>query len=160
MQSKGGPAPIVDEERKMQILFGLLVIGIPAALEVLVWRGVKAERKGKDRKSETLLLFSAVIFSLNIMILYFLYVADLLVLGKHSVARASQAEYRCLILELWGSRIALVLSLATIFIALFSTHSLARKLCIWGSVAGMIYWFVLHVAASDMVRIYLLNQRM
>jgi hypothetical protein len=139
----------------MQILFDTLLFVIPAVLAFFVWRGVKRDRQVEGRKERTLLFFSAVALSCNILLLYCCYVAELLATRGHPISEASTAEYKLLLVVLWASRLAVLISLATVITALFSQRGLARKLCIWGSVAGLIWWPLLNVTASDLVIVYL-----
>jgi hypothetical protein len=143
----------------MQILYGALVFLIPAVLVFFVWRDVKSGWQEEKRKRQKLLLFSAVALSCNIVLLYSWYVTDLLVMRGHPISQASLPEYKFLLVVLWASRMAVLISLATVITALFSERGLARKLCIWGGVAGLICWPVLYVAASDLVTVYLLHHR-
>ena len=142
-------------EIRMQILFDAILFVIPAILAFFVWRGVKSDRQVAERKGQNLLLFSAVALSCNILLLYCYYVGDLLVMRGHSISEASTTEYKFLLVVLWASRIAVLISLATIIMALFSQRGLARKLCIWGSAAGLIWWPLVNVTASDLVVVYL-----
>jgi hypothetical protein len=143
----------------MQILFDVLLFVIPAVLAFFVWRDVKSDRQMEGRKRQNLLLFSAVALSCNILLLYACYVTDLLVMRGHSISEASTTEYKFLLVVLWASRIAVLISLATVVTALFSQRGLARKLCIWGSVAGLIWWPLLNVTVSDLVMVYLRHHR-
>jgi hypothetical protein len=143
----------------MQIVFSALVFLIPAVLAFFVWRDVWSHRQREQRKGWNLLLFSAVALSCNILLLYFWYVGDLLFMRGHPISQAGVSEYKFVVLVLWASRMAVLISLATVITALLSERGLARKLCIWGSVAGLICWPVLNVAASELVTVYLLHHR-
>jgi len=131
----------------MQIGFGALVFGIPAVLAFFMWRAVTRDRQAGECKGQSPLLFSAAAVSCNILLLYCCYVADLLVARGHPISQASMAEYKCLLVVLWASRVAFLISLITVITALFSAHGLGRRLCILGSVAGLICWPVVNVAA-------------
>lgn len=139
----------------MQILFGALIFALPAMLAFFVWRAAKSERQADKRKGHNSLLFSTVALSCNILLLYFWYVTDLLVMRGRSIPETTVAEYKFLLMMLWISRMAVLLSLITIITALFSERGLARKLCIWGSVAGLIWWPLVNVVDSELVRAYL-----
>jgi hypothetical protein len=143
----------------MQIMFGTLVVLAPAVLAFFVWRDVESRRGQGKRNGQGLLVLSAVAFSCNVLLLYSWYVADLFVMQGHSISQASITEYKFLLVVLWASRTAVLISLATIIMALFSERGLARKLCIWSSVAGLICWPVLNVATSDLVAVYLRSHR-
>jgi len=142
-----------------QILFGTLILVIPAILAFFVWRSVKRDWRGERRRGQSLLLFSAAALSLNILLLYGCYVADLLAMGKHSISEANMTQYRLLLATSWVGRIAVLISLTTIITALFSERGLARKLCIWGSAAGLIWWPLLILIDSDLVMAYLRHHR-
>jgi hypothetical protein len=124
--------PCGMSEIRMQILFDALLFVIPAVLVFFVWRGVKADLQVQGRKGQNLLLFSTVMLSCNILLLYCCYVTDLLVMRGHSISEASATEYKFLSWLLWSSRIAVLVSIATVIMALFSQRGLARKLCILG----------------------------
>lgn len=143
----------------MQILFDALLFVIPAVLAFFVWRGVKDEQQTQECKGRNLLLFSAIALSCNILLLYCCYVTDLLVMRGHAVSEASMSEYKSLLLVLWTSKIAFLISLTTVITALFSRRGLARRLCIWGSVAGLIWWPLLNVTAADLVAVYTRHHR-
>jgi hypothetical protein len=142
-------------ELMAQILFGVLIFVIPAVLSFFVWRGVGRNRQTERGNGQNLLLFSAVALSCNILLLYGWYVPNLLVMQEHSMSQASTAEYKFLLATLWVSRIAFLISLATLITALFSQRGLARKLCIWGSAAGLIWWPLLNLGNSELVGAYL-----
>jgi len=141
-----------------QVLFGTLIFGIPAILGFFVWRSVKNEWRGERRIGQNLSLFSAIALSFNILLLYGCYVTSLLVMREHSISGADMAEYRFLLATLWVGRIAVLICLATIVMALFSERGLARKLCIWGSAAGLIWWPLVILADSDLLRAYLVHR--
>jgi hypothetical protein len=142
-----------------QILFGTLIFVIPAILGFFVWRSVKNDWRGERHINQNLSLFSAIALSFNILLLYGCYVTSLLVMQGHSISEADITEYRFLLAVLWVGRIAFLISVATIITALLSEHGLARKLCIWGSAAGLIWWPFLILVDSDLVRAYLLHHR-
>lgn len=143
----------------MQILFGSLIFILPATLAFLVWRAVKSDRQVEKGKGRNPLLFSTVALSCNILLLYFWYVTDLSVMRGRSIPETTVAEYEFILLMLWISRMAVVLSLITIITALFSKRGLARKLCIWGSVAGLIWWPLVNVVDSELLGAYMRHHR-
>lgn len=139
----------------MQILFGALIFALPGMLAFFVWRAVRNEWQADKRRGHNHLLFSTVALSCNILLLYFWYVTDLLVMRGRPIPETTVAEYKFLLMMLWISRTAVLLSLITIITASFSERGLARKLCIWGSVAGLIWWPLVNVVDSELVRAYL-----
>lgn len=110
----------------MQILFDVLLFAIPAVVAFFVWRGFISDRQVEGGKGQSLLLFSAVALSCNVLLLYCCYITDLLVMRGHSISEASTIEYRFLFGVLWASRIAFLISLGTIITALFSQRGLAQ----------------------------------
>jgi len=143
----------------MQILFDVLLFVIPAILAFFVWRGVKSDWPQEKRNPQRLLLFSAVALSCNILLLYCYCAADLAIMGAGPISEASTAEYEFLQAVLWVSRIAALISLATLITAVFSQRGLARKLCIWGSLAGLIWWPLVNMISSDLAVTYLRTHR-
>ena len=144
---------------EMEKLFDVFLFVMPAVLVFFVWRGVKGDQLLEGRKGRSLLLFSAASLSCNILLLFSCYVSDLLVIRGHSISEASTIEYEFILVVLWASRIAVLLSLVTVITAFFSQRGLTRRLCIWGSVAGLIFWPLLNVTASDLVIVYLRHHR-
>ena len=144
----------------MQIMFDALLLVIPTVLAFFVWRGVRSDgRQVEDRNGQRLLLFSAIALSCNVLLLYCCYITDLLVMRGHSISEASTTEYKLLVVVLWASRVAVLISLTTVIAALFSERGLARKLCIWGGVAGLIWWPLVNVVDSELIGAYLRHHR-
>src|SRR5579883_292688 len=139
----------------MQLLFNALVFIVPGILAFGIWREIKIGWSLENREGRGLLLFSAITLSGNILLLYCCTVADLLVTHGHLAPVVGLNEYNFLLMVLWSSRVAVVMSLITLVSSLFSQHGLARKLCIWGSVAGLLWWSVLSVTASDLTDAYM-----
>jgi hypothetical protein len=142
-----------------QILFGLLIFVIPAVLAFFVWQGTRVDRQTEKDRGQNLLLFSAVALSCNILLLYGWYVTNLLVVRERSISQANISEYKFLLATLWVSRIAFLMSLATLITALFSRRGSARKLCIWGSAAGLIWWPLVNLGNSELLAAYLRHHR-
>lgn len=125
-------------ETDRQLIFALVVIGAFTAVGAFAWRDIARPSQIQGRKRK-LLLISAAIFSCNILLLYTFFGVDYLTLAKHAPSEASPAEYKSMVLMLWGSLIGIVMSILTVALALCSERRIARKLCIWGSSTTLLW---------------------
>lgn len=75
------------------------------------------------------------------------------------MSQASVTEYRWAVAQVWLSRFGIFLSLATLIAGLFSERGRARVLCIFGSLAGLVWWPFVALVESELVAVYLRSHR-
>lgn len=139
----------------MQKVFDSIILLLPAVIALLLWIELRNRLPLGKSKPQRLLLLSVALLSCDILLLYVVYVPDLLLMHAGPMSQASMTEYRWAVAEMWCSRIAIFVSLITLITALLSERGLARNICIFGSVAGLIWWPLVTLAASELVTVYL-----
>lgn len=143
----------------MQALFDSIVLLFPAVIALLLWIELRNRWPLGNSKPQRLLLFSVASLSCNILLLYVVYVADLLLMHAGPMSQATMTEYRWAVAQMWCSRIAIFVSLLTLITALLSERGRARNVCILGSAAGLVWWPLVTLADSELVAVYLRTHR-
>lgn len=143
----------------MQKLFDSMILLFPAAMAFLLWIELRNRWPLGKSKPQRMLLFSVAALFCNMLLLYALYVPDLLLVRAGPMSQATMTEYRWAVAQMWCSRIAIFVSLLTLITALLSERGRARNVCILGSVAGLVWWPFVTVAASDLVSVYIRTHR-
>lgn len=138
-------------ETDRQLIFTLAVTGAFTAVGAFAWRDIARPSQIRGRKRK-LVLISAAIFSCNILLLYTFF--GIGYLTKHAPSEASPAEFKCMLLMLWGSLIGIVMSILTVALALCSERRIARKLCIWGSSTMLLWWGLVNIVTTNSLAVY------
>jgi hypothetical protein len=143
-------------EANRQLIFDLAVAGAFITLGAFAWRDITKLPKIQGRRRK-LLIVSAAIFSCNILLLCMLFGVDYLAESNHAHSQASPAQHKSMLVILWTSLVGMVISIGTVALALFSERCIARKLCIWGSSAALVWWGLVYMVISDGIAVYLVS---
>jgi len=143
----------------MQRLFDSIILLFPAVIALLLWTSLRNRWPLGKCKPHRLLLFSVASLSCDILLLYFVYVANLLLMHAGPMSQATVTEYRWAVAQMWCSGIAIFVSLLTLITALLSERGRARNVCILGSVAALVWWPLATLAESELVAVYLRTHR-
>ena len=143
----------------MQKLFDSIILLFPAVIAFLLWTELRNRWPLGNSKPQRMLLSSVAALSCNMLLLYALYVPDLLIIRAGPMSQATMTEYRWVVAQMWCSRIAILVSLLTLITALLSERGRARSICILGSVAGLVWWPLVALVDSELVSVYIRTHR-
>src|SRR2546425_2261552 len=110
----------------MQKLFDSIILSFPAVIALLLWMELRNRWPLGNSKPQRLLLFSVASLSCNILLVYVVYVPDLLLMHAGPMSQATMTEYRWAVALMWCSIIAIFVSLLTLITALLSEGGRAR----------------------------------
>src|SRR5271165_7197659 len=141
------------ETSLMEELYDVVVLAISISLGIFAWRDVFGNPL-PDGPMARFRLLSTTALSCNILLFCGLYFVDLAFNPKHPPSQATLGEYKAMVAVLLVTRLAIILSLLTLVFAALSAKGLARKLCFWGSSAGVCFWVFAHFAETEILSVY------
>lgn len=142
----------------MKYLFGILVFLIPGVMGLAVQHDISIHALLKKPKWKFTLCSSSSFF-VNILLFYVCYLIGLITMRGRPISATTPGEYYAMLVVWWVSIFGLLISALTFGLAFLSEKSLARKLCIWGSVAALVFWPLVYFVASEFRADYVLHHR-
>ena len=136
-----------------QVLFDISILVGSAAFGFFVWWDI-AHRLPSSERGRRFLFSLATTLSCNILLVWSLFGVDLLFPIIHPPLQATPIEYEVIVATYSGSIAGALLSLITMILAIFSEGGLARKLCVWGSFAALIFWVSVNLVKTDTFAVY------